>query len=63
MDTIHAVAEEHQELARSLAGQGVEYVFASFIDITGRAKSKCVPYRAPPRTDRRPRALHATGHG
>ena len=37
------VAEEHEELARSLANQGVQYVFASFIDITGRAKSKCVP--------------------
>jgi glutamine synthetase len=43
MDTIHPVAEEHQQLARSLADQGVQYVFASFIDITGRAKSKCVP--------------------
>lgn len=43
MDTIHDIDEKHQELARSLATQGVEYVFASFIDITGRAKSKCVP--------------------
>ena len=43
MDTINAISGEYEELARTLAGQGVEYVFASFIDITGRAKSKCVP--------------------
>ncbi|HTT88594.1 MAG TPA: hypothetical protein VMF65_03510 [Acidimicrobiales bacterium] len=43
MDTVHAVADEHVQLAQSLADQGVLYVFASFIDISGRAKSKCVP--------------------
>lgn len=43
MDTINSATEEHEELARSLAKEGVEYVFAAFIDITGRAKSKCVP--------------------
>ncbi len=43
MDTIKQVDEKHDELAKTLAGQGVEYVFASFIDVTGRAKSKCVP--------------------
>lgn len=43
MDTVHAVAEEHVQLAKSLADQGVVYVFASFIDVNGRAKSKCVP--------------------
>ena len=37
------IDREHEELAETLADQGVEYVFASFIDITGRAKSKCVP--------------------
>lgn len=43
MDTIKAPAAEHHALAQSLADRGVEYVFASFIDIAGRAKSKCVP--------------------
>ncbi|MDQ1360763.1 MAG: glutamine synthetase [Acidimicrobiaceae bacterium] len=43
MDTIKQVEEQHEELAKTLAGQGVEYVFASFVDVTGRAKSKCVP--------------------
>lgn len=43
MDTIKAPATEHHALAESLANRGVEYVFASFIDIAGRAKSKCVP--------------------
>jgi glutamine synthetase len=43
MQTIFEVDEQHAELASSLAAQGVEYVFASFVDIAGRAKSKCVP--------------------
>ena len=43
MDTIKATSEEHQDLATRLADEGVQYVFASFIDVTGRAKSKCVP--------------------
>ncbi|HEX6393761.1 MAG TPA: hypothetical protein VFZ97_09980 [Acidimicrobiales bacterium] len=43
MDTIKATTQEHEDLAVSLAQSGVEYVFASFIDVTGRAKSKCVP--------------------
>lgn len=43
MDTVNEISAEHTELAEALAGQGVEYVFASFIDVTGRAKSKCVP--------------------
>lgn len=43
MKTIFEVDRRHEELARELAEQGVEYVFASFIDIVGRAKSKCVP--------------------
>jgi glutamine synthetase len=43
MDTVREVTDEDREWARSLADKGVEYVFASFIDITGRAKSKCVP--------------------
>jgi glutamine synthetase len=43
MDTVFAVDEQHAELAAGLAAQGVEYVFASFVDIAGRAKSKCVP--------------------
>lgn len=43
MDTIYPIDPEHEHLAARLAGEGVEYVFASFIDVAGRAKSKCVP--------------------
>jgi glutamine synthetase len=43
MDTINPTVVEHEALARSLADQGVEYVFAAFVDVMGRAKSKCVP--------------------
>ena len=43
MDTIMPVDERYAELARSLQDRGVEYVFASFVDVTGRTKSKCVP--------------------
>jgi glutamine synthetase len=43
MDTPFEVDESYAELASSLEGKGVEFVFASFIDIAGRAKSKCVP--------------------
>jgi glutamine synthetase len=43
MDTIKETSEEHEHLAAGLAESGVEYVFASFIDVNGRAKSKCVP--------------------
>jgi glutamine synthetase len=43
MDTINTAAEEHEDLAASLSDRGVQYIFASFIDVTGRAKSKCVP--------------------
>jgi glutamine synthetase len=43
MQTIFEVDAEHTELSTRLAAQGVEYVFASFVDIAGRAKSKCVP--------------------
>jgi len=43
MDTITDIDPTHADLAASLEAQGVEYVFGSFIDILGRAKSKCVP--------------------
>ncbi len=43
MDTIHPLDPAHDELAARLAGDGVAYVFASFVDVAGRAKSKCVP--------------------
>jgi glutamine synthetase len=43
MRTLFPVQPEHEALASGLAEQGVEFVFASFIDITGRVKSKCVP--------------------
>lgn len=43
MKTIHEVTPEHRALAGHLVEQGVQYVFASFIDVAGRVKSKCVP--------------------
>ncbi len=43
MHTVFEIDAEHAELSTTLAAQGVEYVFASFVDIAGRAKSKCVP--------------------
>lgn len=43
MDTIKATDEQHHHLAANLQESGVEYVFASFVDVNGRAKSKCVP--------------------
>ncbi len=43
MDTVLKVQHSHEELAANLASQGVEYVFGAFIDVCGRAKSKCVP--------------------
>jgi glutamine synthetase len=43
METILEIAAEHEDLARRLHQEGVEYVFASFVDVTGRLKSKCVP--------------------
>jgi glutamine synthetase len=43
MDTVSELDPSHAELAATLKAQGVEYVFGSFIDITGRAKSKAVP--------------------
>lgn len=43
MDTLRQVNESDKEIVQALESKGVEYVFASFIDISGRAKSKCVP--------------------
>jgi len=43
MDTVNTVDHDHDRLAGELSAQGVEYLFASWIDINGRAKSKCVP--------------------
>jgi len=43
MDTVSTPTQEHTELAKSLAAQGVEYAVGGFIDITGRSKSKLVP--------------------
>src|SRR5580658_3383899 len=43
MDTLHEVDKADRELAKTFAARGVEYVFASFIDVMGRAKSKAVP--------------------
>jgi glutamine synthetase len=43
MDTVKTIDQDHASLASDLAAQGVEYLFASWIDVNGRAKSKCVP--------------------
>jgi glutamine synthetase len=43
MDTVTQIAEEHRALAQDLAGQGVKYALASWIDVLGRPKSKMVP--------------------
>ena len=40
MDTVKTIEQQHEDLAAELSEQGVEYVFASWIDVTGRAKSK-----------------------
>jgi glutamine synthetase len=43
VDTVRAIQPEHEELARSLADQGVQYAVGGFVDVLGRAKSKVVP--------------------
>lgn len=43
MDTVTRIADEHRGLAAELAGQGVKYAVASWIDVLGRPKSKMVP--------------------
>jgi glutamine synthetase len=43
LDTAFAIEPAHAELADRLRAEGVRYVFGSFIDVLGRAKSKCVP--------------------
>lgn len=43
MDTVNEINSDHEELARELAGKGVKYAVASWIDVLGRAKSKTVP--------------------
>ena len=43
MDTVSDIDPEHVRLARDLQSEGVQFATGSFIDITGRAKSKIVP--------------------
>ena len=43
MKTILERQPEHEALSQRLRKEGVRFVFASFVDITGRVKSKCVP--------------------
>ncbi|WP_131735577.1 glutamine synthetase family protein [Actinomadura roseirufa] len=43
MDTVHDINPDHAELARDLAGRGVKYAVAAWIDVLGRPKSKTVP--------------------
>jgi glutamine synthetase len=43
MDTVISIDPAHADLVDTLGAQGVKYVFGSFIDVLGRAKSKCVP--------------------
>ncbi|MCU1428039.1 MAG: glutamine synthetase [Actinomycetia bacterium] len=43
MDTVSPTTDAHRQLTTDLAERGVKYVVGSFVDITGRAKSKVVP--------------------
>lgn len=43
MDTLQSIDPEHVRIASELEQQGVRFATGSFIDITGRAKSKIVP--------------------
>jgi glutamine synthetase len=43
MDTVTDLQPDHVALAESLVAKGVEFAVGSFIDITGRSKSKVVP--------------------
>ena len=43
MDTVHALNDDHAELAAELAHQGVKYAAGGWIDVNGRSKSKIVP--------------------
>ena len=43
MDTVKTIDPAHIQLATELAADGVRFAVGSFIDITGRAKSKVVP--------------------
>ena len=43
MDTLTQISQDHRALAQDLAGQGVKYALASWIDVLGRPKSKMVP--------------------
>ena len=43
MDTLETIDPEHVRIAAELEADGVRFATGSFIDITGRAKSKVVP--------------------
>ncbi len=43
MDTLHRTREEHEQLAASLAAEGVEFALGAWVDVHGRPKSKVVP--------------------
>ncbi len=43
MDTVKTIDPAHVQLASELAADGVRFAVGTFIDITGRAKSKVVP--------------------
>jgi len=43
VDTISNIDPEHVRIATELEGSGVKFAVGSFMDITGRAKSKVVP--------------------
>lgn len=43
MDTVTQISTDHHALAKDLAGQGVKYALASWLDVLGRPKSKMVP--------------------
>ncbi len=43
MDTLEPIADDAVGLADTLAGQGVKYAIACWVDVLGRPKSKVVP--------------------
>lgn len=40
---IQANGEQARELQKMLASEGVEYCYASYVDVHGVSKAKCVP--------------------
>lgn len=43
MDTLHRTRAEHEQLAATLAADGVQFALGAWVDVHGRPKSKMVP--------------------